>query len=951
MTRGRKQKKRERRARENERRDCTKLISDDHDGQLTGHHSCDRGGLSITCIFKNDDLQEISNLLGTAELDDSHALLGAIALGKFDVIKRLLKNGYSLEITSEGGLTPMLWAVKLKKIEVTDFLLRRGANIHAVDVEENNALLLALQATAWDQDSFLDFWNLIKDTNINLNHTNKSGNCALHYMVKRQWDVVLEKLLSNPKVNINLLTKKGVSALMMACSRHQEDTCSILLKYKANILIEDERGCTALCYAIAYLMQKHISPHNKIVIDLIEVHKYSGQTSIEAYVQRRLELVTNPTQENFTYTISSIIMHIVTYFGRCIEYGLDMLIALNLFKKIKMAIDRNLDNTDYCLCLFEIISQVVRGNEKPINNIDNEGLAQAFSESDLLPLMLRFIKRNGMENLKSKHLYSILQPLVHFSNHSFVKCWLQENFKALASSCSFELSMANSSLQYTSEIQPQCQKQVGDDFNSLMNKLNGELANREEKSAKKRRNNTRSRSVGQEEFGWTNTSNQAKFIKLDMALTSGKSEDDLKSLKMAESDNIKNVPSPILRGKEGLQDLCSGGDAKKNITDSISDTYWTINVPGNDNADQDEKLVYPKWKEEFKEGCALFETLEENRIEPIWELENGDGGDVNKHQPHNLDEESSSDKCENKTADHQETKNVDNDYETKIYNLDCQVKNIIKYYEQEWAKECANGYSGIKENREDFSQVVRIIPQLEKYHITKIKSSWCALTSRLLEKWSENKEEVLNTMNHLQIYLSDIIKQLETPNKEFTNSSTNTEHYTEIEKTNLSSEHELEEKEVKKRVTIKNHNVERHHDKGSNNFFYKFQDNYGQSDKMHLKYITANYAHLSFSDQLGCDIGHKNYLNNYYKSEQNHHPQFYRSLIEPECLLRNKFCLYNNEALHIETKEMRFFTKEQQNYYEAEEFKNVYFFNFFQRTSPPPGFSDIVNVSPQYFHE
>lgn len=38
-----------------------------------------------------------------------------------------------------------------------------------------------------------------------------------------------------------------------------------------------------------------------------------------------------------------------------------------------------------------------------------------------------------------------------------------------------------------------------------------------------------------------------------MALTSGKSEDDLKSLKMAESDNIKNVPSPILRGKEGLQ--------------------------------------------------------------------------------------------------------------------------------------------------------------------------------------------------------------------------------------------------------------------------------------------------------------------------------------------------------------------------------------------------------------
>lgn len=71
------------------------------------------------------------------------------------------------------GTTPLILAVKLKSIEMVEFLIRQGADLRQVDLEGNTALLLAAQQIDWDQKTFLEFWNLIKAMNFDINHANK----------------------------------------------------------------------------------------------------------------------------------------------------------------------------------------------------------------------------------------------------------------------------------------------------------------------------------------------------------------------------------------------------------------------------------------------------------------------------------------------------------------------------------------------------------------------------------------------------------------------------------------------------------------------------------------------------------------------------------------------------------------------------------------------------------
>ena len=74
----------------------------------------------------------------------------------------------------QDGATPLICAAKNKNIEMIDLLARRGANVALVDESDNNAMLVALQSPVWDQDTFLDFWNSVKDNeNLDCNYANK----------------------------------------------------------------------------------------------------------------------------------------------------------------------------------------------------------------------------------------------------------------------------------------------------------------------------------------------------------------------------------------------------------------------------------------------------------------------------------------------------------------------------------------------------------------------------------------------------------------------------------------------------------------------------------------------------------------------------------------------------------------------------------------------------------
>lgn len=65
-------------------------------------------------------------------------------------------------------------AIKHNRHEMIELLICRGANISLKEKDGNTAVLLAAQSPLWDQDSFLYFWNSIKDNQLlDPNHANK----------------------------------------------------------------------------------------------------------------------------------------------------------------------------------------------------------------------------------------------------------------------------------------------------------------------------------------------------------------------------------------------------------------------------------------------------------------------------------------------------------------------------------------------------------------------------------------------------------------------------------------------------------------------------------------------------------------------------------------------------------------------------------------------------------
>ncbi|XP_012274842.1 uncharacterized protein LOC105696721 [Orussus abietinus] len=150
-------------------------------------------GTGLTNFFKGDELQRLRKVLQKSDLSNTPLLLGAIILGKLDVVKKLLKDGYPINSCTEDKKTPLMWAVSNKNLEMINLLVEHGADLTLVDKNRDNIALIAIQSPSWSETDFLDFWNSIH-RKIDPGHTNIRGNTILHYAVKRQWDVLVELL-------------------------------------------------------------------------------------------------------------------------------------------------------------------------------------------------------------------------------------------------------------------------------------------------------------------------------------------------------------------------------------------------------------------------------------------------------------------------------------------------------------------------------------------------------------------------------------------------------------------------------------------------------------------------------------------------------------------------------------------------------------------------------------
>jgi ankyrin repeat protein len=133
-----------------------------------------------------------------------------------NLIQKCLDKGECIDSRSapsgefEGGLTALHFAIMFNKLQAMQYLLDKGANINALDQEDQAPLTLAIK-----QNNMTMVCVLLRK-GANINHKDDLGRSALHFSAMYGRLNILYMLLSLEKADINTRTNLGETPLFIA---------------------------------------------------------------------------------------------------------------------------------------------------------------------------------------------------------------------------------------------------------------------------------------------------------------------------------------------------------------------------------------------------------------------------------------------------------------------------------------------------------------------------------------------------------------------------------------------------------------------------------------------------------------------------------------------------------------------------------------------------------------
>lgn len=182
-------------------------------------------------------------------------LLNGATNNNMEMINTALNNGANINF-KRGFQTPLSWAVKNNNIEITQYLLSKGAFVDVGNLGSgwNNETNLMI---AVDKNN-LAMVQLLAEAGENVNASKYAGRTALIMAVERNnmtTDII--NYLISKKANVNKSTVDGYTPLMAVANSSSYNNNSvrlevaeILLKVGANPSLRSRDGKTALQYAI-----------------------------------------------------------------------------------------------------------------------------------------------------------------------------------------------------------------------------------------------------------------------------------------------------------------------------------------------------------------------------------------------------------------------------------------------------------------------------------------------------------------------------------------------------------------------------------------------------------------------------------------------------------------------------------------------------------------------------
>lgn len=232
------------------------------------------GQINICKLFikKGADIEIFDSLNGYTSL--KHAII----FGKKTICQLLLNNGANIESIDNKGFTPLGCAIKNNQTGICDLLIKYGANVNKLGLDNKTPLLLSIQKKNVEITKLLlqsKQLNIVYDVDKNCIVTGIALKCfsELFSEFKKYIEIAdinrplhlfytslhiacfpggireLSKIkeLVETGANVNALTKRGMTALMIATYGTYDDQIAIiqyLLDCGTNISIQDNNGFT-----------------------------------------------------------------------------------------------------------------------------------------------------------------------------------------------------------------------------------------------------------------------------------------------------------------------------------------------------------------------------------------------------------------------------------------------------------------------------------------------------------------------------------------------------------------------------------------------------------------------------------------------------------------------------------------------------------------------------------
>ncbi|KAK9879166.1 hypothetical protein WA026_004018 [Henosepilachna vigintioctopunctata] len=191
----------------------------------------------------------------------------AVKYVKLVTVETLLEFGASVNCPDKFDRTPLDYAVRYKYYQICEVLIKNGA-----DIEYRNTKFETPLHTACRGSGNGNIIKLLIRSGANVNALNNVKETPIFHMVKnysKYESYETLKIILCSRANPDILNKNGVSPLMLAVNKSNLAAMRILLRFSADIDLQNEYGETAL----------HIACHGKNDVNVVAL-LLSGGASI-----------------------------------------------------------------------------------------------------------------------------------------------------------------------------------------------------------------------------------------------------------------------------------------------------------------------------------------------------------------------------------------------------------------------------------------------------------------------------------------------------------------------------------------------------------------------------------------------------------------------------------------------------------------------------------------------